>query len=128
MVPFSIQGLPQIILSSGSMPAYGHSTAEPPAPQCAFLDDLNVLQAAYFDDAAAAGVAEVIRRLAAGGLRVRPDKSLAIAMRGTVFDEAARHACVPLTYRLWMPPCQSPVRALHRSGYRWGTQPMCMLP
>ncbi|KAG5179138.1 hypothetical protein JKP88DRAFT_291209 [Tribonema minus] len=74
----------------GSMPAYGHSTAEPPAPHCAFLDDLNVLQAAYFDDAAAAGVAEVIRRLAAGGLRVRPDKSLAIAMRGTVFDEAAR--------------------------------------
>ncbi|KAG5186683.1 hypothetical protein JKP88DRAFT_288638 [Tribonema minus] len=69
---------------------YGHSTAEPPAPHCAFLDDLNVLQAAYFDDAAAAGVAEVIRRLAAGGLRVRPDKSLAIAMRGTVFDEAAR--------------------------------------
>ncbi|KAG5183397.1 hypothetical protein JKP88DRAFT_277677 [Tribonema minus] len=38
----------------------------------------------------AAGVAEVIRRLAAGGLRVRPDKLLAIAMRGTVFDEAAR--------------------------------------
>ncbi|KAG5178968.1 hypothetical protein JKP88DRAFT_280704 [Tribonema minus] len=74
----------------GSMPAYGHSTAEPPAPHCASLDDLNVLQAAYFDDAAAAGVAEVIRRLAAGGLRVRPDKSLAIAMRGTVFDEAAR--------------------------------------
>ncbi|KAG5185564.1 hypothetical protein JKP88DRAFT_289131 [Tribonema minus] len=74
----------------GSMPAYGHSTAEPPAPHCAFLDGLNVLQAAYFDDAAAAAVAEVIRRLAAGGLRVRPDKSLAIAMRGTVFDEAAR--------------------------------------
>ncbi|KAG5175124.1 hypothetical protein JKP88DRAFT_283918 [Tribonema minus] len=74
----------------GSMPAYGHSTAETPAPHCAFLDDLNVLQAAYFDDAAAAGVAEVICRLAAGGLRVGPDKSLAIAMRGTVFDEAAR--------------------------------------
>ena len=62
----------------------------PPPPHCAFLDDLNLRLPPAFDNHAAAQVELVVRRLAEGGLRVRPDKSAAIAMHGRVFDSDER--------------------------------------
>lgn len=62
----------------------------PPPPHCAFLDDLNLRLSPALDATAEEQVALVVRRLAAGGLRVRPDKCMAIAMRGRVFTDGER--------------------------------------
>lgn len=54
------------------------------------MDDITLKLRPCFDDAACGDVREVIRRLAAGGLRIRLDKCLAVAPRGHRFSAAER--------------------------------------
>jgi hypothetical protein len=54
------------------------------------LDDITLRLPPDFNDAACAQVREVTRRLAAGGLKIRLDKCLAVAPRGQQFSAEAR--------------------------------------
>jgi len=64
------------------------------------LDDTGLRLPPDFDDSAAAAVRDFSSRLAGGGLRVRADKSLAIAMHGRTFtsDERRRLAELKLPF------------------------------
>jgi hypothetical protein len=59
-----------------------------PPPHDAFLDDLYLHLRSPVDDMGAAQVELVRRRLAAGGLRLRLDKSRAIAPPDTAFTSS----------------------------------------
>jgi hypothetical protein len=54
------------------------------------MDDVTLLLPPIFDEAAQAGVLEVQRRAATGGLRLRLEKCVAVAQLGRVFSEAER--------------------------------------
>ena len=62
----------------------------PPPPHAAYLDDITLRLAPGFGQEALAQVQEVERRLAAGGLKIRLDKCLAVAPRGEVFTAQER--------------------------------------
>jgi Reverse transcriptase (RNA-dependent DNA polymerase) len=58
----------------------------PPPPHCAFLDDINLRLPPGLGEHSLAAVQRVVERLARGGLRIRPDKSLAVAPLGATFS------------------------------------------
>ena len=62
----------------------------PPPPFCAFLDDQSLRLSPGFGESHVAAIRLVAQRLAEGGLRVNPTKSLAIARRGHIFSAADR--------------------------------------
>lgn len=68
----------------------------PPPPHCAYLDDNGLHLPPGFSQAHFDAVCLVKRRLAAGGLRVRADKSLAVAQHGSTFSEEDRERLAQL--------------------------------
>ena len=65
-------------------------TKAPPPPHGAYLDDITLKLHPGFGEEACAQVREVTRRLAAGGLKIRLDKCLAVAPRGQHFSPDER--------------------------------------
>ena len=84
-------------------------TKAPPPPHGAYLDDITLKLHPGFGEEACAQVREVTRRLAAGGLKIRLDKCLAVAPRGQHFSPDERQRLRDLHtyvfYLLGRTPC-----------------------